>query len=113
MNDDNLRARFAELKRRDAKSAPPFERMWHASRPKRSPRGVVAVVVPIAAAAAAVVLWFGAGSEPAPAPAAVSVSKAAPVSEAVVLDPAPLDFLLDMPNRGVRAATASDPLAGW
>ncbi|MBX3197692.1 MAG: hypothetical protein KF894_06080 [Labilithrix sp.] len=139
-DDRELRARFAELARRDRGRAPDFAAMWTSRRPVRSPWRLL---VPAASLAAAAVfaLWcgplglLGASSPESSAPVAVGASPAAPVAVAshpasgagappspaagVVshFGPAPLDFLLDVPGSAPRALGAagldSNPLKGW
>lgn len=122
--DERLRARFAELRDRDERRAPDFHRMWTAPRAIRSPWRLVVPATTLAAAAV-LVLWCGArtmtleSSAPqAAAPAAAPPPAAAPALAAgeTSFDPAPLDFLLDVPGtapRSVRATFDSNPLQGW
>lgn len=126
--DEELRRRFGELRARDARKAPPFETLARAGKPKRtrSPWAVVAAVTPLAAAAAVLVLWcstqkmsanapsaaapppppIAAGESAASTPAAVAVADGKSVTPPAH-DPAPLDFLLDLPGSSALAA-ASD-----
>ncbi|MBX3258597.1 MAG: hypothetical protein KF782_02690 [Labilithrix sp.] len=131
--DRDLRARFAELARRDRGRAPDFQEMWAARRAARSPWRVLVPAASLAAAALFVV-WCGptsffgiveargrvarrrvsasAGDGGRP-PAAETAPGAAPAG----FDPAPLDFLLDVPGSAPRALGAaaldSNPLKGW
>ena len=95
MTDDDLKARFAELKKHDERGAPDFATMWRAPRTARS-RWRLVVPIASVAAAAMLMLWCGAR---------------------VALDPAPLDFLLETPPGDSHAALLSsldsNPLAGW
>lgn len=110
MNDDDLKKRFAELKRGDAANAPPFDALI-AKRPRaRIP--LVVKVMPVFAAAAVFLLWCGATSmsrkEMAAAPAgAVTRPPHIQLQAAAAL---PLDFLLD--NAPVTVNLDADPLRG-
>ncbi len=117
MTDDDLKARFAELKKHDERGAPDFATMWRAPRTARSRWRLV---VPIASVAAAAMLMLWCGARVALDTAASAPPSArAPASrgEAVALDPAPLDFLLETPPGDSHAALLSsldsNPLAGW
>lgn len=99
-NDDELRARFAELRREDARRAPDFGAMRAAPRPVRSPLRWALPVVAVAAAAAIVVVRCGASELTASAPASAPAAASAPE-----LDPAPLDFLLETPGSDALART--------
>lgn len=116
-DDERLEEGFAKLRADDAARAPGFERMWR--RPAPKPRSPWAVVVPLgsaAAAAAAILVYCGTQrlaerSEP----AAVAVAPPPPPASAVAVDavqasaapsfddPAPLDFLLDVPGHASLA----------
>ncbi|MBX3213394.1 MAG: hypothetical protein KF850_15260 [Labilithrix sp.] len=139
-DDRELRARFAELARRDRGRAPDFEAMWRARRPARSPWRLLVPAASLAAAAM-FALWCGplgllgtsspesaapvavAASSASPAPHPASGAGAPPAAEmpsagaARAFDPAPLDFLLDVPGSAPRALGAagldSNPLKGW
>ncbi len=117
-----LRTRFQELAAHDRRNAPDFAKMWTAPRPIRSPRRIVASATTLAAAAM-VLVWCGAHSMVSPsesAPAAAPAAAAAPVlgdrGDEAALDPAPLDFLLDVPGsapRSARISFDSNPIHGW
>lgn len=120
-DEERLRARFADLRRYDERSAPDFQRMRSA--PRRSRRSAWRVIVPGAslAAAAMFVLWCGA-QPMASAPQAVAPASApvrGEISATAVFDPAPLDFLLEMPGASASIATpwldarSVDPIRGW
>lgn len=116
MNDDDLRRRFTELAKRDQNDTPDFHAMWTAARPRRSPWRFV---VPAAsmAAAAMFLLWCGARTMllETSAPMAAAPSPAS-VDDRVTLDPAPLDFLLDVRATSALAATSGldpNPIRGW
>jgi hypothetical protein len=118
MNDDELRRRFADVKRADKKLTPEFDSMWRADRrvAERKARGRWLFVVPALAAAAMFVVWCGTKSTfpgaPAPQAAAPAATAAPTYVGKVTLDPAPLDFLLDAP--AVRATGLdSTSLDGW
>lgn len=111
--EERLRARFAELKRHDERAVPRFEAMWAARRPARSPWRVVVPVTSLAAAAA-IVLWFSAGvvrdRTASSSPAVAASAGATPALAELTLDPAPLDFLLDMPLEAPMVRTSGlDP----
>ena len=119
--DERLRSRFQELRRDDQRGAPSFEKMRAGRRPVRSPWRVIVPAASLAAAAM-FVLWCGAGtmleSASAPQAAAPAAPAAAPAVAAggAAFDPAPLDFLLDVPGsapRSVRTSFDSNPLQGW
>jgi hypothetical protein len=122
MTDEELRRRFAELKKRDEGRTPDFRKMWNAPRPVRS-RWQVVVPATSIAAAAMFVMWIGARTalSEAEAPRAVAPSlvttEDVAADEALTFDPAPLDFLLDTPGSAPRAARTSgldsNPLEGW
>jgi hypothetical protein len=95
MNDDELKKRFDELKRHDARRAPTFE----ATIAKKRPQSIGArirplfAVVPIVAAAACLVFWCGtANKASAPAPTAVIRPPRIRVQAQAAM---PTDFLLD------------------
>ncbi len=94
MNDDErLREGFAKLRADDARRAPPFDAMWSARR-RRSPWVVLVPVTSVAAAAAVLLVWCTfAPSAPKSEPVAVAPAPLPVVAD----DPAPLDFLLDLP----------------
>jgi len=128
--EHELRQRFLELKRHDQRRAPDFDKMRTARRPARSPWRSIVPAASLAAAAM-LMMWCGAktaltgASSPeavapaaAPAPVLGTASEAAPVAgETGAFDPAPLDFLLDVPGSAPRSARAlgldSNPLQGW
>ena len=94
MNDDELKQRFRELRARDARHAPSFEKLT-AKRPRRvSP---LFVVTPVFAAAAALLLYCGTTTTAKRAPAsAVAYEPPPPPSvHAQAPAPLPLDFLLE------------------
>lgn len=101
MNDDDLRRRFGELRKEDAKNAPPFPQLI-ARRP-RPPVSVLVAVVPVVAAAAVFVVWCGASTtmrSPSAAPVAAApriIIRPAPAAAAL-----PLDFLLESAPSRVR-----------
>lgn len=133
--DRDLRARFAELARRDRGRAPDFQEMWAARRAARSPWRVLVPAASLAAAALFVVWcgptsFFGTSAPEAASPVAVSAppetaaaaaappaAETAPGAAPAGFDPAPLDFLLDVPGSAPRALGAaaldSNPLKGW
>jgi hypothetical protein len=134
IDDDELRKRFAELKRHDARKAPDFAKMMDMDAPRPKKRSPWRVVVGVAslAAAAMVVVWCGAqsmmqsDSSSASAPvvaAAPTPTKAAggedrekdnKIATHSAPDPMPLDFLLEMPSsRGVTTSIGSNPIKGW
>lgn len=94
-DDDRLKEGFAKLRADDARRAPPFEAMWSARPRRRSPWIVAAPMVSMAAAAAVILVWCRVAQYEAAPSAAVAVAPAAP--PAIADDPAPLDFLLDVP----------------
>ena len=121
--DEHLRARFAELKKQDARTTPSFEAIR--SRPRPS---AWRVVVPVAslAAAAMLVVWCGAqnllgtASPQAVAPVAATAAggeamPSAALHTRIAFDPAPLDFLLETsgPPRRTSRLDVSSPLEGW
>lgn len=118
-DEERLRARFAALKKRDARLTPDFEKVRSAPRRPAPWR----VVVPVLAAAAMLLLWLGtrtmrdsASAPLASAPATHGSVMGGEVSghATVAFDPAPLDFLLDMPGTAAAVTTLdSNPLAGW
>ncbi len=119
--EERLRSRFQELRKDDQRSTPGFEKMWTGRRPVRSPWRVFVPAASLAAAAM-FVLWCGAAtmleSKSIPQAAAPAVPAQAPaiVAGEVAFDPAPLDFLLDVPGsapRSVRTSFDSNPLQGW
>lgn len=96
MNDDDLRRRFTELRREDAKDAPPFEQLT-----RRRPAGrlrVLFAAVPVIAAAAVLVVWCGPAARRS-APVAVQPPRARVHHAAAAL---PLDFLLESAPARVR-----------
>jgi hypothetical protein len=108
--EDDLAAEFAKLRDADGGKVPRFEAMWR-PRPKRlSPWWIAApaAAVPVLAAAAAVILWVARPQNEA-APAAGAVAPAA--LQAMVLDPEPLDFLLDSPSLGATPDFDTNPVA--
>lgn len=98
-DDDRLHERFAELRANDARRPPPFDAMWTAPPPRRSPWVLVAPLVRLSVAAAALLFVL----RPA-APTSVAPASSPPM---VVEDPAPLDFLLE-PPLGASLARAPD-----
>ncbi len=107
MNDDELRKRFGELKKSDARRAPAFEKLV-AKRPKsRAPLFIA--LSPFVAAAAVFLLWCGASvteRKVAMAPR----SAAAPRIHVRAAAELPLDFLLDSAPMSVNLD--ADPLRG-
>jgi hypothetical protein len=126
LDDENLRARFAELKKHDERTAPDFQQMW-SSTARRKARSPWRVVVPVASLVAAAMLfvWCGARAltmDAAPSSSPVAVAPgAAPAGAAesstpTTLDPAPLDFLLDTSGSASLMRSSgldSNPLKGW
>lgn len=108
MNDDELKKRFGELKRQDAKNAPPFERLV-AKRP-RAPIPLFVKVVPVFAAAAAFLLWCGSATMRSKESASAPVSAAAPTIRVEAAAQLPLDFLLD--SAPITVNLDADPLRG-
>lgn len=129
-DDDKLRRAFASLRERDARRAPPFDALAKKGPPRRatSPWAIAAAAAPALAAAAVLVMWCGTARMSANAPTAAAPPAAqapaaaaehaddAPVAAARAAadakpapapDPAPLDFLLDLPGSSALAA-ASD-----
>jgi hypothetical protein len=93
--DDRLKEGFAKLREHDARRAPTFEALADAP-PRRRSRWVIALpIASVTAAAAAFVVWISASMSEMPAPPAAAQVVAAP---ATALDPAPLDFLLELPT---------------
>jgi hypothetical protein len=110
MNDDELKKRFGELKRHDAKRAPTFEATLAAKRPQSIGARVrpLLAVVPIVAAAAVFVFWCGtANKASAPAPTAVARAPRVRVQAQAAM---PTDFLLDTAPVAVRLDTSSELL---
>lgn len=104
--DEPLARELANLREADGAKVPPFEGMWR-PRPKRlSPWWLAAPVaaVPVLAAAAAMILWV---SSPQKEPRPASAGPAA----VLVLDPEPLDFLLDSPSLGSSPDFDTNPIA--
>jgi hypothetical protein len=99
MTDDDLRNAFAKLRELDARRAPTFEALADAPARRRS-RWVIALpIASVTAAAAAFVVWVTASKSDtsaslAPVPAAPTLEDTA----APAFDPAPLDFLLELPT---------------
>lgn len=112
MNEEELRRRFSELRREDARQAPPFDAR---TRPRARPR-VVQLIAPALAAAALVLLWFGRRPEaraPAPTVAVAPLppsSALAPTRVAGRVAALPLDFLLEAAPARVRLD--ADPIEG-
>lgn len=97
---------FAKLRDADAQKVPPFEAMWRPRAKRLSPWWIAlpATAVPVLAAAAAVLVWIASPHrEPSPAAAAPTTV------QAMVLDPEPLDFLLDSPSLGSAPDFDSNP----
>jgi len=120
--EERLRARFAELRRHDERRVPDFQQMRAAPRRIRSPWRVVMPAASLAAAAM-FMLWCGARSvllesstPQAAAPAAAPALTSSLATDETAFDPAPLEFLLDVPGTApssVRASFDSNPLHGW
>ncbi|MBX3225820.1 MAG: hypothetical protein KIT84_30415 [Labilithrix sp.] len=107
MNDEELRRRFAELKRADAERAPPF-------RTTRPPSRVnlLYAAIPALAAAAVLIVWCGAQTTASAPPATALAPAPSPpppprVETAAAL---PLDFLLETAPTRVRLD--ADPIEG-
>lgn len=108
--DDPLAREFAKLRAADADKVPPFEAMWRPRARRLSPWWLVApaaAAVPVLAAAAAMILWISRPLQEARPAAAVG---AGPVA-VQVLDPEPLDFLLDSPVLGSSPDFDTNPIA--
>lgn len=118
MNDDELKTRFRELRREDAKTTPSFEKLTRV-RPRRwSP---LVVLAPALAAAAGLLLWCGVASvTTSSAPVAVAPARPPPPSpqgqvassrrHAGAPAALPLDFLLETTPIHVRFD--ADPTEG-
>ncbi len=105
-NDENLKRAFEALARDDARRAPAFENMACARPPRVAWLRVTAPVATLVAAAAALAVWVtSSGSSPPTGPRHVPAA-VAPTLAPAPLDPAPLDFLLDVPGSSALA-TAS------
>jgi hypothetical protein len=113
-DDEKLRRGFAKLRERDARHAPAFDDLVRAGRPRRAPRwgAIVAIGAPAIGAAAVLLLWCGTmesrqtATASAPAPAASAAVAATAMLDAPVAgppDPAPLDFLLELPASSVTS----------
>jgi hypothetical protein len=121
-NEERLRARFAELKKRDAGRAPDFEKMRTAPR-RRAPWQLVIIPAATLAAAAMFVLWCGAqtmlgSASPqaaAPRPSVNAGGGAMGGEVRVAFEPVPLDFLLDAPGTDLatRSGLDANPIKGW
>ena len=101
MNDEELKQRFRELRARDARHAPSFDRLT-AKRPRRvSP---LFVVTPVLAAAAALLLYCGSmpTAKRAASPVAAYEPPPPPPVRAQAPSPLPLDFLLETSPITVR-----------
>jgi hypothetical protein len=117
VDDPALRARFAELRRDDARRAPDFPSMWRPrARKAVSAWWIAAPAASFAAAAAAVVLWVASSVTLDRAPAerspVASVSAVAPApgpDVRVAMAPDPLGFLLDTPSLASVPDFDSDP----
>lgn len=93
--DDRLREGFAKLRSEDARRVPAFEGMWKPRR-ERSPWAVALPLASAAAAAAVLLVWCGV-HEATRSRTELSAAPPAAAAPAPPDDPAPLDFLLDMP----------------
>jgi len=97
MTEDDLRRGFAKLRELDARRAPTFEALADAPTRRRS-RWVIALpIASVTAAAAAFVVWISASKSDTSAPVSAAVAPVA-AAPATALDPAPLDFLLELPT---------------
>ena len=116
MTDNDLKRSFAELKKLDRRLSPEFESMWAKPRPVRSPWRAALPIASVAAAAM-LVLWCGIETTFLEATPMAAAPSAPTVDEPMSMDPAPLDFLLDISGSTSHAAKArsfdSNPLAGW
>ena len=132
-DEEKLKRAFEALKREDAKKAPSFRALVEKGPlKKRSPWVVLVPLTTVAAAAAVFVVWcnttqmssapaptaagprYATDEPPAAAPHAAGgkTAKADAVAAALAdgtprSDPAPLDFLLDLPGSSALAATSS------
>ncbi|HVH42046.1 MAG TPA: hypothetical protein VM925_06870 [Labilithrix sp.] len=105
IDDDELRRRFAELRRKDAKNLPPFEALT--ARRARARVRVLVAVVPLVAAAAVFVLWCNVAERSSSMVAApVAVPRPRPQAPAAL----PLDFLLESAPASVHLD--ADPIEG-
>lgn len=117
-DDEKLKRAFGALKREDARKAPTFEAIGQRPKRRRSPWIVVVPIASAGAAAAAAMLVVWSNYSMAPQAAAPSAASEAELGAsaggaresdgvAVIPDPAPLDFLLDLPGSSALAATTS------
>ncbi len=106
MDDDDLRQRFRELRARDARKAPPFDRVTR-RRPTSRLRLLVAVV-PVVAAAAGLIVWCGATKTASAPPMSASATPKIKVQQTQSV--LPLDFLLV--STPISAHLDADPLQG-
>ena len=102
-NDDKLKRAFEALARDDARRAPAFEKFARSRPPRVEWLRVAAPVGTLVAAAAGVVMWVASAKS---TPQAGPAHPPPVASIAPTLDPAPLDFLLDVPGSSALA-TAS------
>jgi hypothetical protein len=93
--DDRLKEGFAKLRELDARRMPAFEALADAP-PRRRTRWLIALpIASVTAAAAAFVVWV---SAPHSEMSAAKIAMPLAVVPAPALDPAPLDFLLELPS---------------
>lgn len=107
-DDEDLRARFGELRALDQRDAPTFDATVRAPRRRSSPLRVVAASAPVLAAAAAILVWCARPDRHAEPPSSAPVAAAGAAGPAAgggeVHPPPssgeslPLDFLLEMPS---------------
>jgi len=107
MSQPEIDEAFAELRREDAKKAPPFARMWRPREKRVSIFWVAAPAVSCAAAAAALVIWVAVDARRADAPAPVAAVPAPSVR--VAMEPDPLAFLLEQPSIASMPDLDRDP----
>ena len=88
--DGDLRRWFAEQRREELESAPPFRRMWAAARAPRRTRRPARLAAAAVALALAALLWLRLDREPAPPP-----GTSPPIAEWR----SPTEFLLATPGR--------------
>lgn len=119
-DDEKLKQAFGALKREDARDAPSFESIAKRPKRRRSPWVVVVPLASVGAAAAAMLLVWSSTTSMAPQAAAPGPASRSDLGRAggggaresdgvavTLSDPAPLDFLLDLPGSSALAATTS------
>jgi len=121
-DDDELRARFRELKAHDARTAPSFDALLQRPRRTARARSPLVIVLPVTAAlalAAALLLVVSFQSDTSPAASASSRVQQGGEVAAARIEPLPLDFLLTntsvsgaMPS-SARFGDVSNPIKGW